>query len=273
MHILTADDDSISRTLLVRTLEHWGHQVEGVEEGVEAHRRLVAPGGPTLAILDWSMPGLEGPEVCRQVRAAALRMQPYLVILTSRRAPEDFAVALEAGADDFLSKPFNRIELMARLHAGMRILNLHRALTDRIEELEESRQREHHLRTLTPIRLVLQEDPRRQGRLGADRSIPRRARLPLHARGVPVVPRYGGGAPADAAWVARSSLEGVNSQLPTPNSQTPRTRAQFGLDFRISTAHDLHQLGALANCRIVRGREYPGLAQHAKPERRLFQLA
>ena len=63
MHILTADDDSISRTLLVRTLEHWGHQVEGVEEGVEAHRRLVAPGGPTLAILDWSMPGLEGPEV------------------------------------------------------------------------------------------------------------------------------------------------------------------------------------------------------------------
>jgi len=151
VHILTADDDSVSRTLLVRTLEHWGHEVDVVDEGLEARRRLLEPGGPTLAILDWGMPGLEGPEVCRQVRAAALRMQPYLVMLTARRAPEDLAVALEAGADDFLSKPFNRVELMARLHAGMRILNLHRALTDRIQELEESRQREHHLRTLTPI--------------------------------------------------------------------------------------------------------------------------
>ena len=151
MRILTADDDAVSRTLLVRTLERWGHEVEVVDEGLAACRRLVEPGGPTLAILDWGMPGLEGPEVCRQVRAAAPRMQPYLVMLTARRAPEDLAVALEAGADDFLSKPFNRVELMARLHAGMRILNLHRALTDRIQELEESRQREHDLRTLTPI--------------------------------------------------------------------------------------------------------------------------
>jgi DNA-binding response OmpR family regulator len=141
----------VSRTLLVRTLEHWGHEVAVVDEGLEAYRRLIEPGGPTLAILDWGMPGLEGPEVCRQVRAASLRMQPYLVMLTARRTPADLAVALEAGADDFLSKPFNRVELMARLHAGMRILNLHRALTDRIQELEESRQREHHLRTLTPI--------------------------------------------------------------------------------------------------------------------------
>jgi len=151
VHILAADDDAVSRTLLVRMLEQWGHEVEVVDEGLAAWRRLVEPGGPTLAILDWGMPGLEGPEICRQVRAAALRMQPYLVMLTARRAPEDLAVALEAGADDFLSKPFNRVELMARLHAGMRILNLHRALTDRIHELEESRQREHHLRTLTPI--------------------------------------------------------------------------------------------------------------------------
>jgi phosphoserine phosphatase RsbU/P len=151
VHILAADDDSISRTLLARMLEHWGHEVEVAADGIEARRRLVEPGAPTLAILDWSMPGLEGPDVCRQVRAAPLRMQPYLVMLTARRTPEDLAVALEAGADDFLSKPFNRVELMARLHAGMRILNLHRALTDRIQELEESRQREHHLRTLTPI--------------------------------------------------------------------------------------------------------------------------
>lgn len=151
MHILAADDDSVSRTLLARTLEQWGHDVEVVADGIEARRRLIEPGAPAVAILDWGMPGLEGPDVCRQVRAAAVRIQPYLVMLTARRAPEDLAVALEAGADDFLSKPFNRVELMARLHAGMRILTLQRALTDRIQELEESRQREQHLRTLTPI--------------------------------------------------------------------------------------------------------------------------
>jgi DNA-binding response OmpR family regulator len=151
VHILVADDDSVSRTLLARTLEHWGHEVETVADGLEARQRLTGAGASPLAILDWAMPGVEGPELCRQVRAAALRVQPYLVMLTARQAPEDLAVALEAGADDFLSKPFNRVELMARLHAGMRIINLHRALTDRIQELEESRQREHHLRSLTPI--------------------------------------------------------------------------------------------------------------------------
>ena len=151
MHILIADDDPISRTLLVRTLEHWGHEVEVVGEGVEACRRLLDANGPSLAILDWSMPGLEGPEVCRQVRGAALRLQPYLVMLTARRAPEDLAEALEAGADDFLSKPFDRVELQARLHAGVRIVDLQRALTDRIRELELSRQRELDLRTLMPI--------------------------------------------------------------------------------------------------------------------------
>jgi len=151
VQILIADDDSVSRTLLVRTLEQWGHEVDGVVDGLEACGRLIMPGAPTMAVLDWGMPGLEGPDVCRKVRAATLRMQPYLVMLTARHSPDDLAVALEAGADDFLSKPFNRVELMARLHAGMRILNLQRALTDRIQELEASRQREHHLRTLTPI--------------------------------------------------------------------------------------------------------------------------
>src|SRR4029079_2275852 len=80
-----------------------------------------------------------------------LRVQPHLVILTARHTPEDLATALEAGADDFLSKPFNPGELMARLHGGMRIVNLHRALTDRIHELEDSKRREDQLRSLMPI--------------------------------------------------------------------------------------------------------------------------
>ena len=151
MRILVAEDDPVSRTLLTRSLHQWGHEVEPVSDGMEAYGRLLDPKGPPIAILDWTMPGLEGPEICRQVRAAALRMQPYLVILTARHTAGDLAVALEAGADDFLSKPFDRVELQARLQAGVRIINLHRALTDRIHELEESRQREHSLRTLMPI--------------------------------------------------------------------------------------------------------------------------
>jgi sigma-B regulation protein RsbU (phosphoserine phosphatase) len=151
VHILVADDDGVSLTLLARTLEHWGHEVDAVSDGLTARERLFGTAPPPIAIVDWAMPGVEGPELCRQVRAASLRVQPYLVMLTARQAPEDLAVALEAGADDFLSKPFNRVELMARLHAGMRIINLHRALTDRIQELEASRLREHTLRSLTPI--------------------------------------------------------------------------------------------------------------------------
>ena len=151
MQILVADDDTVSRRLLVRTLEHWGHEVDVVADGLEACRRLLAPSAAPIAILDWNMPGLEGPDVCRQLRESSLRVQPHLVILTARHTPEDLATALEAGADDFLSKPFNRVELMARLHAGMRIVNLHRALTDRIHELEESKRREDQLRSLMPI--------------------------------------------------------------------------------------------------------------------------
>jgi phosphoserine phosphatase RsbU/P len=151
VHILVADDDTVSRTLLARTLEQWGHEVEVVGDGLEACRRLIGPDAATIAILDWSMPGLEGPEVCRQVRASALRVQPHLVMLTARQTAQDLATALEAGADDFVSKPFNRVELMARLHAGVRIVNLHRALTDRIHELEEAKRREEQLRSLMPI--------------------------------------------------------------------------------------------------------------------------
>ena len=139
MKILVADDDPVSQS---RSSARWstgGTQVEVVERRPRGLPPADGAGAPTLAILDWSMPGLEGPEVCRRVRAAALRVQPYLVMLTTRQRPRISSMALEAGADDFLSKPFNRVELLARLHAGMRILNLHRALTDRIQELEESR--------------------------------------------------------------------------------------------------------------------------------------
>ena len=151
MRILVAEDEPVSQYALVRTLEQWGHTVESVADGLEACLRLTAPSPPSLAILDWMMPGLDGVEVCQRVRAASLPVYPYLVMLTTRNGRDDLAQALAAGADDYMTKPFDRVELQARLQVGIRVVNLHRALADRIKELEESRARERHLRTLMPI--------------------------------------------------------------------------------------------------------------------------
>jgi len=151
MRILVAEDEPVSQFALVKTLEQWGHTVESAADGLEACLRLTAPDPPTLAILDWMMPGLDGVEVCQRVRAARLRVDPYLIMLTTRSSREDLVEGLKAGADDYMTKPFDRVELQARLQVGIRVVNLHLALADRIRELEESRAREHNLRTLMPI--------------------------------------------------------------------------------------------------------------------------
>jgi sigma-B regulation protein RsbU (phosphoserine phosphatase) len=151
MKILVAEDEPVSQFALVRTLEQWGHQVETVADGLNACLRLTASDAPPLAILDWMMPGLDGVEVCERVRAAALRVDPYLIMLTTRNGRDDLVQGLTAGADDFMTKPFDRVELQARLQVGIRVVNLQLALVERIRELEESRARENDLRTLMPI--------------------------------------------------------------------------------------------------------------------------
>ena len=151
MRILVAEDEPVSQFALVRTLQQWGHTVETAEDGLDACLRLTAGDPPPLGILDWMMPGLDGIEVCQRVRAARLRVDPYLIMLTTRSSREDLVVGLRAGADDYMTKPFDHLELQARLQVGIRVVNLHLALADRIRELEESRAREHNLRTLMPI--------------------------------------------------------------------------------------------------------------------------
>ena len=151
MRILVAEDEPVSLFALVRTLEQWGHTVDSASDGLEACLRLTAPDPPSLGIVDWMMPGLDGLEVCQRVRAARLRVDPYLIMLTTRSSREDLVEGLRAGADDYMVKPFDRAELQARLHVGIRVVNLHLALADRIRELEESRAREHNLRMLMPI--------------------------------------------------------------------------------------------------------------------------
>ncbi len=151
MEILVADDDLVSRRALEASLGKWGHPVLVVGDGAAAYEVLSRDGAPRLAILDWMMPGLDGPTVCRMARADAGRPAPYLILLTARGATEDRVAGLAAGADDYLSKPFDRAELRARIHVGLRMLALQRSLADRVTELEQALKSVRQLQGLLPI--------------------------------------------------------------------------------------------------------------------------
>ena len=105
MHILIAEDDATSRILLGKLLDKWGHTVTAVSDGEEARRRLQQKDAPPLAILDWMMPRMNGVEVCREIRAVETRNPTYLILLTGRDSSDDIVEGLEAGADDYVTKP------------------------------------------------------------------------------------------------------------------------------------------------------------------------
>lgn len=127
MRILIADDNVVSRTILADELASWGYETLLAADGSEALSVLSSDDGPRLAIIDWVMPGLDGVEVCRRVRELGGAYR-YLLLLTGKRAASDVIEALDAGADDFLSKPFDPLELRARLGAGRRIVMLQEEL-------------------------------------------------------------------------------------------------------------------------------------------------
>lgn len=130
MKILIADDEALSRRLLEKTLERAGYEVVAVENGRAAVRQLCQADGPRLALLDWVMPELDGPGVCREVRRQQDDSYVYMVLLTSKESKEDIVAGLESGADDYLTKPFNVEELKARLRTGERILHLEGRLVE-----------------------------------------------------------------------------------------------------------------------------------------------
>ena len=133
--ILIAEDDPVSRRMLEAFLQKWGYHVVAAEDGLDALRILESEDAPPLAILDWMMPGLEGPEVCQRVRAHSDRPYAYILLLTARSQKDDLLRGLESGADDYLTKPFDAPELRARLHVGQRILELQNGLIAAREEL------------------------------------------------------------------------------------------------------------------------------------------
>ena len=159
MKILIADDDSITRRLLETILTKWGYQVIIAQDGDEAWQILQGDGAPKLAILDWMMPGLDGVEICRRARQRIDAAYVYMMLLTSKIRKEDIIEGMDAGADDYLTKPFNRHELEVRLRAGLRILDLQEALLASADELTEARTRETEMGLRVRQTLLLGEPP------------------------------------------------------------------------------------------------------------------
>ncbi len=124
MKILIAEDNAFYRHLLVSTIREWGFETVAVPDGAAAWEVLQSAAPPQLAILDWMMPNMDGLEVCRRVRARANPEPTYMIILTAKNGRENIVTALEGGADDYVTKPFDREELRARLQVGLRIVGL-----------------------------------------------------------------------------------------------------------------------------------------------------
>ena len=136
MKILIGDDSMTHRVMLEAIVKQWGFEVVLAEDGQQAWDILSGPDAPRLVLLDWEMPGLDGLEVCRRVREREDQDPPYILLLTARRETADIVNGLDAGANDYIAKPFDNTELHARLRVGARMLDLQRELISTREALE-----------------------------------------------------------------------------------------------------------------------------------------
>ncbi len=135
MRVLIAEDDPVSRLILTATLRKWGQDPVVTHNGMEALSYFEKDAPPEFAILDWMMPELDGPEVCRRIRAKLPTTPIYIILLTAKTQREDLVVGLAAGADDYVTKPFDQQELYARFQVGLRVVDLQRRLATQVREL------------------------------------------------------------------------------------------------------------------------------------------
>ena len=151
MRILVAEDEPVARRVLRTLLGKWGYQVSTCADGQAAWQTLQTADAPELVILDWMMPHMDGLQVCRQLRALPQPQPTYVILLTARGQEDDIVTGLHAGADDYITKPFGREELRARVQVGARVVTLQRHLAERVKELEDALARVKYLRGLLPI--------------------------------------------------------------------------------------------------------------------------
>jgi DNA-binding response OmpR family regulator len=137
MRVLLAEDEAVSRRLLQSYLEKWGHEVVATESGAEAWK-LFQDEDYQMVMTDWMMPEMDGLELIRRIRAARRPLYVYAILLTARSHKEDLVKGMEAGADDFVAKPFDRDELRVRIRAGERIVQLERDLAAQNRALREA---------------------------------------------------------------------------------------------------------------------------------------
>ncbi len=162
MKLLIAEDDIFFRRLVQKVLSR-DYEVVIAEDGNEAWAELQKPEAPRLAILDWVMPGVNGPEICRRVRRSPALSSMYLILFTGRNNSADIVAGLRAGADDYITKPFDPEELRARVKVGENILALHKALAAQLDAANEALRQEKLLQELllsVPCRqqLALKQD-------------------------------------------------------------------------------------------------------------------
>jgi DNA-binding response OmpR family regulator len=137
MRVLVADDDKVSTLILAAALRSWSFEVSVAHDGAEAWTRLVEE-RPAMAILDWMMPEVDGPTLCRRLRERPELAGTYVMLLTSRDARADLVAGLDAGADDYVTKPVDREELRARVAVGARVAALQARLSERVVELQNA---------------------------------------------------------------------------------------------------------------------------------------
>ncbi len=151
MKILIAEDELTSRTLLCAALEKWGYETLEALNGRMAWEILGRENAPPLAILDWIMPEMDGLEVVRKVRSRETDRPPYIILLTSRQGKDNIVAGLEAGADDYVVKPFDPEELRARVQVGRRMQEIQEKLLGKMRELQNALDHIHNLEKILPI--------------------------------------------------------------------------------------------------------------------------
>jgi len=151
MKILIAEDNLTHQLMLKHVFSELGYDPVVTGDGRAACEIMLKPDAPKLAIIDWQMPGMEGVEVCRQIREEKFYEPAYLIILTSRDKPEDIVKGLKSGANDYMVKPYNVEELQVRIGVGRRFVELQTMLTGRIKELEAAQAQIKTLQGIIPI--------------------------------------------------------------------------------------------------------------------------